>query len=86
MHWAHRLRDKIEGVLNTDRTVRLVVQLEAALNDSRFEVSHPHIAICQGLAVSIRDCLIFLLCAHGNTELPITSGLPLCAGGSTPQR
>lgn len=35
----HRLRDKIEGVLNTDRTVRLVVQLEAALHDSRFEVS-----------------------------------------------
>ncbi|KAL3144978.1 hypothetical protein ABBQ32_003482 [Trebouxia sp. C0010 RCD-2024] len=34
---AMALRDKIEGVLNTDRTVRLVVQLEAALHDSRFE-------------------------------------------------
>ena len=34
-----RLKDRIEGVLNTDRTVRLVVQLEAALHDSRLEVS-----------------------------------------------
>ncbi|KAL0054253.1 hypothetical protein WJX82_006139 [Trebouxia sp. C0006] len=34
---ALKLKDKIEGVLNTDRTVRLVVQLEAALHDSRLE-------------------------------------------------
>ena len=33
-----RLKDRIEGVLNTDRTVRLVVGLEAALHDSRLEV------------------------------------------------
>ena len=40
-HWCvcDRLRDRIESVLNTDRTVRLVVQLEAALHDSRFEAS-----------------------------------------------
>ena len=44
---AHRLRDKIEGVLNTDRTVRLVVQLEAALHDSRFEVSSFMLLTCQ---------------------------------------
>ena len=43
----HRLRDKIEGVLNTDRTVRLVVQLEAALHDSRYEVIHHAVDACQ---------------------------------------
>ena len=44
---AHRLRDKIEGVLNTDRTVRLVVQLEAALHDSRYEVIYHAVNVCQ---------------------------------------
>ena len=38
-HAVYRLKDRIEGVLNTDRTVRLVVQLEAALHDSRLEAS-----------------------------------------------
>lgn len=39
MRYLCRLKQRIEGVLNTDRTVRIVVQLEAALHDSRLEVS-----------------------------------------------
>lgn len=46
----YRLKEKIEGVLNTDRTVRLVVQLEAALHDSRLEVSCP----CKQVLAQVR--------------------------------
>lgn len=60
---AHRLRDKIEGVLNTDRTVRLVVQLEAALHDSRFEVIHHAVDACH-FAATVEAVSLRSFCAH----------------------
>ena len=39
LHLVCRLKDRIEEVLKTDRTMRLMVQLEAALHDSRIEAS-----------------------------------------------
>lgn len=73
----HRLRDKIEGVLNTDRTVRLVVQLEAALHDSRYEVSHHPVHVKRFSASFEADLKFFY--AHND------NGLLHCAGSSTSQ-
>ena len=53
LHLLCRLKDRIEEVLKTDRTMRLMVQLEAALHDSRIEVS------CVQYAH-----MFCLLCAH----------------------
>ena len=77
---AHRLRDKIEGVLNTDRTVRLVVQLEAALHDSRFEVIYHACQFGSFDAVLVHSFVLTM-----SKAVLTQSGVLLSAGSSTSQ-